>query len=353
MKFNYLLTFALLVSALALSAQKDFQPGYVITNEGDTLKGEIDYRGDKVMASTCKFKSGSGELSVYSPYDIHSYRILGGKYYISREIDKNRYFLEYLINGKLNVYYLRVGNRDTYYMDKEGEPLSEILYEEGVKEMNGQKYGYQSTDHIGLLKVYMREAPELTSQIENYKKPDRDGLILLAEDYHNQVCKGEQCVIYAKKTSLFSLSLQPTAGMWYFAPKWGTDGFFRAAGCLAHIWLPSVSKNIYFRTGILLQETTTIEGDYLSNFRKIPVQLEYIYSVKRIMPKASYGITLYSANGVSVLVPSAMIGLDIALSNKVSGTLDYDLELEPSEFVLIIPKGFLLQGISLGLKVKL
>jgi hypothetical protein len=51
-----------------LQAQTDFRPGYVIGLNGDTIPGEIDYRGDKLMGETCTFrKSRLDSLQRFSP----------------------------------------------------------------------------------------------------------------------------------------------------------------------------------------------------------------------------------------------------------------------------------------------
>ena len=103
MIFKKLVLFKLLISAVILNGQTDFRPGYVIQNSGDTLFGKIDYRSDIIMNSKCKFKNNENIIIEYSPKDIFAYRIIDGKYYISKAINNNTYFLEFLIKGKVNT----------------------------------------------------------------------------------------------------------------------------------------------------------------------------------------------------------------------------------------------------------
>ena len=56
MGLNRLLLFGLLMIIEFLNAQTDFRPGYIIENSGDTIHGEIDYRGDILMGNVCRFK---------------------------------------------------------------------------------------------------------------------------------------------------------------------------------------------------------------------------------------------------------------------------------------------------------
>src|SRR5690606_8936442 len=65
---------ALCLSAHMASAQADFRPGYVIKAPGDTLYGEIDYRGDLLMGSVCRFRNEHKETKDYTPHDIFAFR---------------------------------------------------------------------------------------------------------------------------------------------------------------------------------------------------------------------------------------------------------------------------------------
>ena len=91
-------------------SQSDFRNAYVITNENDTIKGFIDYKGNNSNARKCLFrKKEDGEILEFSPEQIKSYRFLNGKYYVSKSIqNKDKIeskFLEYLIDGIVDIYY--------------------------------------------------------------------------------------------------------------------------------------------------------------------------------------------------------------------------------------------------------
>ncbi|HLO90715.1 MAG TPA: hypothetical protein VK172_06060 [Lentimicrobium sp.] len=47
-------------------------------------------------------------------------------------------FLEILIKGKISIYYLRDLEGDHYFIEKEGQPLINLPYKEGIITRNGK-----------------------------------------------------------------------------------------------------------------------------------------------------------------------------------------------------------------------
>ncbi len=182
MKLKNLLLFGLLLSTGILNAQMDFRPGYIISATGDTIFGQIDYRGDLAMSTVCKFRDTAAEITEYYPNDILAYRFIDSKYYVSREINSRKVFLEYLIKGKINIYYMRDDNGDHYYLDKDDVKLFELPYEEGFRYVDDRQVFYQSKKHIGLLNYYMQDAPAFQSRIQSLERLEHQQLIKLAED---------------------------------------------------------------------------------------------------------------------------------------------------------------------------
>ena len=61
--------------SVKLYAQINPKQGYVITNEGDTIHGTIDYRSDVRNARECRFAAeGEKEYKTLVPADIKGYR---------------------------------------------------------------------------------------------------------------------------------------------------------------------------------------------------------------------------------------------------------------------------------------
>lgn len=349
MKLKNLILLGLLLSIKVLNAQTDFRPGYILKISGDTLFGEIDYRGDLLMSSVCKFKDDENINKQYSPDDILAFRFINSKYYVSKEIDSKKVFLEYLIKGQVNIYYMRDDKGDHYYLDKEDVELTEIPYEEGIKYVDDKQVFFETTKHIGLLNYYMQDAPEFQSRIQSLKKPEHKTLIKLAEDYHNAVCEGEECIIYEKKQPFLKVKLEGVAGVVNFENIDDIyDKYYFQGGIITHFWLPRTNEKLHFRTGVLY---STIETNTTNNsIYKIPIQFEYIYPKGIVRPKMAIGINLYSPYFLSVAL---MGGINIKLHKSVYFSINYDIDFNPNEKFPLLPQSLLSQSFLTGVLIKL
>lgn len=347
MKLKNLILLGLLLSTGILYAQTDFRPGYIIKTTGDTIFGQIDYRSDLLMSSVCKFKDNESEITEYYPNDITAFRFIDSKYYVSRVIDNKKVFMEYLIKGKVNIYYMRDENGDHYYIDKEDERLTEIPYEEGIKKVDNKDMYYETTKHIGFLKYYMKDAPELQSRIQTVKKPEHQSLIKLAEDYHNAVCEGEPCIIYEKSAPLIKILPELLGGVIKYSNVEDlNDKFYVYTGIIGHIWMPRTSEKLYFRTGLLFSQLD-FDGEK-SNFYKIPCQFEYIYPKGIFRPRIAYGMNFY--------IPSyRTVSFDIGANIKLSETffLSASSDIEFNSTMMIVPNSMLSYSLKLGMLINL
>lgn len=355
MKACFLLMLALLSFGTTLYSQNDFRSGFILTLSGDTLYGKINYKGDVLMGTRCKFKVSDETPEVhYSPYDIKGYRFENGKYYISKEINYERFFLEFLIHGKVNIYYLRDDIGDRYFIEKEEIGFKEIPYKEEIKDIRGTSYLYRPTRHKGVLHVYTQDAPGFQEKINNIGKPKSNNLTKLAENYHNRVCKEEPCIIYTKKLPFINLQFEPSFG-WIFINHPELKNLNSSAfGALAHLWLPRVNEKLFLKTGMMFfsseaiyeREITIREG----NVMKIPVQIEYKYPKGKVRPNLAYGINIYPPFFVSHALTT---GIDVEVHNKLKWVMNYDIDFIPHYVMPLIPTRTFTQGLSTGIALKL
>ena len=146
---KYLLAGCVLM-AFAVKAQTEFREGYIITKEKDTIYGELDHRGDRVMAKVCRFRKDD-KVFKYRPSEISAYRFTDGKFFVSKKIEGRDIFLQFLIEGELNVYYFddsSTGNQ-RFFMSNEIDGLMEIPYKEIIVELKGKHYLKKGTIHMG------------------------------------------------------------------------------------------------------------------------------------------------------------------------------------------------------------
>ncbi len=280
MKLIFFIAISLLFCSALFSenyAQTDFREGYVVKAMGDTLHGKIDYKRSKLLAIACVFKDSLGEEHTYKPDQILSYRFKQEKYFVSKKINEVWYFLEYLVQGKISLYYIENDKGGSYFIEKEGEKLIELAYEEGKKYIEDRYVNYKSTRHIGLLKYYMQDAPKLTDKINSLKIPAHSSLIKLTKKYHETVCHGEQCIIYQKNKSMTRISLEYVAGMMHLS----NDDFLGTTknatlfqtGVLAYFWTSRRNERIFIRAGLLYNPKINFESAYRYH---VPFQIGYM-----------------------------------------------------------------------------
>jgi hypothetical protein len=334
MKLKRLILLGLLISTKLLNAQTDFRPGYIIKNSGDTIYGKIDYRGDLLMSSVCKFKNSDNSNTEYFPNELIGYRFVDGKFYISKEVNNKRVFLEYLIKGKVNIYYMRDGKGDHYYLDKEGEKFTELPYNEGIKYIDNKKVLYESNKHIRLLSYYMQDAPNFQYRIQSVRKPEHHDLIKLAEDYHNAVCNDEKCIIYEKKVPFIKLSVTPFVGLTKY------NAFNKLAnefGGYLYFWAPRASEKLFFKTGLAYNKISE-DGVDLTGF-KIPIQFQYIFRAHKLQPHMSSGVNVLSFKFEDYkemdYTLSLNAGLNYQISNNISINTTFNSDYTPLSMVIL------------------
>ncbi len=219
MKCKILVLILISLCDFTASAQFDFRPGFIVKGASDTVYGLIDYKGNKSNARKCLFIAGRNKEServTYTPSQISAYRFTNGKYYISRTVQSGseeiQLFLEYLINGKIDVFYYRDDDGEHYFIENEKDKLVPLTNEEKDVYVDWVQYREESKKYIGVLKYFMQESPKSVKKAEQVNL-NHGSLIKIARDYHNDVCINEQCIIYEKKLPKVSFLLGPVIGM--------------------------------------------------------------------------------------------------------------------------------------------
>ncbi len=288
-RFVWFLLIGFVASSVMISvdAQTQYKTGYVVTLSGDTLHGKIDYRGSVQMQQQCTFKDAAKNKTTYFPNQIKEFRFVDGKYYVAKPWNDQSVFFEYLVKGNVSFYYLKYQGKDRYFVDKAGESMAEIKYNEGTKQRQEKTYYYESKIHMGVLRYYMQDAPQVIPQIEALEKPSAQNLTQLSRVYHGKVCATDSCIVYEKQTPPVGISVEPFAGMVQFN---GYPDFQSEFGAYVYVWAPRMNENLYLKTGVAYHQQPT-EDEEVSAYR-IPLQLQYVYGAYRVQPKLSAGINL-------------------------------------------------------------
>lgn len=347
MRRKSLISILFVLSFHVLFAQEYFRAGYIVMHSNDTIWGEIDYRGDLRMSQVCRFKSDKGDVYDYKPENIVFYQLDSGKSYVSKEINGRINFLEYLVNGKIDVYYMRDQKGDRYFIEKEGERIAELTYEKEFRYFGDKLVEHETKTHRGILNYYMNGAPEMQSEINSLKKPEHRNLINLVKKYHKVVCNDEQCIVYEKTLPLFKAMPELISGFTKFRERDNLrNEFYFQNGLLLNIWMPRTNEKLYFKTGVLITKFDFIEKE--KTYFKIPAHLEYIYPHGNFKPRFSYGINFYRP-------AFRTVSFDAGATIKVAKKLNFcaSAELEFKDKVLILPSRYEAFSIHFGLMLEL
>lgn len=186
-----------------LQGQTNFIPGYIVTNENDTLQGLLDYRGDIRNSRKCEFKENENALAKeFLPFSIKGYRFTESKYYVSKYVlsegNKTPVFLEFLVNGISDLYFYNAGIEDHYYIEKADGKLIELTNEFKPVQVDGNNYISESKKYIGILKLAFADCQQLFPMIKGARLEEKS-LIAITKKYHDYMCDGEKCIVYEKQ----------------------------------------------------------------------------------------------------------------------------------------------------------
>jgi len=184
-----------------LFGQLDYRPGFVVTTKNDTLRGFILYNGVNLY-NICSFKRTLEDKATdYKPNDLAFFQFNEGKYFVTKtatvENENKQYFLEFLIKGRLNVYFMRM-TRDFYFIEKEGQQMVELTQKEEIVTDENQTAYVKRNNYKGKLKAILADCPEVFKLIDQTEL-SHASLIGLAKEYHTKTCYDGVCVVFESK----------------------------------------------------------------------------------------------------------------------------------------------------------
>lgn len=310
-----------------LEAQTDFRPGYVITNQNDTLKGFIDYRGDTRNSKKCDFKeSETSQVKEYQPLDIKAYRLNDSKYYVSKKIQsggpEKQLFLEFLVDGIADLYYYANGSEAHYFIEKKNGQLFELIKEQERAFIDGKLYEIDKKGYIGLLRYAFGDCPNIFPLLDNTTL-DNKSLVEATKKYHEYVCTDQQCIIYEKKLPGIKISFgaylsmngstltfSNSRDMTYAAMK-VKMAFYPSVGFLLNATLPRMNEKLTF------QASGEIGKSYYYGTGSIP---QWIVSEELKL----HLVTMTSSVGVKYTYPKGKIRPTFALRGNAIWLLSKD-----------------------------
>lgn len=196
-----------------------FQPGYVITLKGDTLKGSIDYQTAKATPVEISFRNGAEPAVNYTPQMIKGFGVNGNNFIGSvvkvesgaldmptegfelKYID-TPLFLQLLVDGPKPLYgVMLVTNREQFYV-RNGDVFELLGYKKYLRKGNGETFNAWNKMYLNQLTQMFKDCDAILGKLEKvpYK---RDALTALFLDYYACIGKNAnyQAKVPARKTA--------------------------------------------------------------------------------------------------------------------------------------------------------
>ena len=311
---------SLLAIFVSISAfcQKGYKKGFVITNENDTVQGLVQVRTNFQNHKLCVFiNNGETEPMNIKPGEIKAYRIENSKYYVSKEIEidstKKTVFLEYLMHGIVNLYYFKDIINQYFFIEKDGKMIllsndrSEVVKKgKGPMGEYETRYYVFSNQYIRVLQYLFQDCPSLANEIKTTGF-DYKPLLRVTKDYHNLVCKDQQCIDFTRTTRK-GMFVEPYAGLInsWMGLRTSKDKVHQQKpyGGFRIRFKPFKGYNNFDLLAGVNYSSNEFQGDYENslnaydlpyriyvkyNIIRVPITVEYTIPLKKIQPFVSAG----------------------------------------------------------------
>lgn len=201
-----IISLLLMTVALTAGAQTNPKPGYIITNNGDTIRGNIDFRSNEKLSKQCEFWAhGESEGKTYKPGDIEGFRFdNGGKYFVTRRLDvtgePQLYFAEFMVQGKMNLYCVAYNSDEYFFFERDDGEMALLTNRafytsSSIKDVEDNFQ--EKKEQYGKVKLLLKDSWKAVGDM-NEKDMTRKKLVNVVRDYHNDVCTdGSTCMVYA------------------------------------------------------------------------------------------------------------------------------------------------------------
>ncbi len=247
----------LFISLVGLSrilyAQSTYERGYVVTNAGETIEGEINYNW-AIKANRLSFKRGS-LTQVYDVEELSSFKIENGDLYLRKQVvldvsptdleemlvvgqdtfSTQNLFVKALVLGSANLYQSYDEPRQRYhYFIETAKSNGTIELIENRRKINLDEI-YEIKIVTGLVKTQdkfkgqlsflMSDCAEVSGYIQEMESLDQNSIIDLFQQYNN--CENnEASYAQIKELRNSGVSLGVTAGAQLFDIKPESAGLF-------------------------------------------------------------------------------------------------------------------------------
>jgi hypothetical protein len=315
MKRFILLITTICIAKMGLS-QTDYRNGFIITNARDTLLGQVNYRVGVKSYKSCDFKrSKASNVMVYEPNSIIGYGFENDKFYQSREISikdqpSKVVFLEVIVRGLVSLYRFE----DTYFIEKEGNGLHQLVNETKEVFANGRKLVTYTNQYKGTINMLVFDCDEISAKVGEIGL-DEKALTTLIVDYNR--CKGVPSIAFKAKKPWTKAVVGIAGGINFSKLVFETNpDYVYLAGAYEvskspmveislEVFSPRISERISFYSDILYLTSTYYNYSIVNNISsternyvtielqqlKIPIGFRYTFPKREFTPYVSMGMS--------------------------------------------------------------
>ena len=333
---KFLFTAVLITIFCIAYSQKNYLPAYIIQNNGDTLKGFIDYRNWKKIPADFSFKSTMNDVTkVLKPGDIKEVSVNGEKY-ISQNVDiiegpnfldflplestitieKVKCFLLELSSGSKSLYYYENQNVRQQYYIKQGDSVVLLIYTKYIDKSGKADVIRENEKFKGQLAFYLVDCKTIQNQLEKTTY-NKESLVDLFNHYYN--CSNTK-TSYQKTadkshskfgitagTTLTTLDLESTDITFnpITAPEYSKSVNFTVGAYYDYVFLRNMEKWSfynelawhgyecvgYYNTYVSENEYSNSTNTMGLNYLKLTSMIRYKYPIKKASIFCNLGIS--------------------------------------------------------------
>lgn len=226
---------------LSLIAQGKFQPGKIITTEGDTIPGFIDTKPASKLFKLCIFKTDkNADSTKYASFHIKGFELASGRTFVSaiNPTDGEPVFMEFICDGRLRLLAL---NDDFFIQESQNNAIYALRYSrKDLYVDNGYSRRMkvvENKEYVDVLKALMKDNESLHAQIEKTTRPERVTLSRIVNAYNSKIEMETQTVKTAQAVQIDELTFLRKGKMNLYADPNDATRFYiqKQGGLLSEI----------------------------------------------------------------------------------------------------------------------
>lgn len=236
-KFSCVAAVALLLACHgAVLSQKKYSHGYIVTQQGDTIQGSVDYRQWTKNPDKINFKTSDGAEQVHTPLSIRAFAVEGDLYEgaivdvtddklqenYAVPIFKDTVFLQTIVQGSKPLYQLRTQQDVLHLYIKTSKGFEWLIYDRyKTTRPDGHVVVAENKKYLGQLTLYLPGCPATSRKMERTSYQVNEVKQLIAGYYE---CNGERPAFAAEKAK-FTVQFGVVGGVSISSVKFESNDF--------------------------------------------------------------------------------------------------------------------------------